>query len=444
MEFKSTAPRPTATASAPARRRPLRFGGLAASPPSSAAVSPSQMIGELQCMAAGLSALIYCYSLRGLQRILELEGATHVRGFNPCWQDPFSRGIWDNSKIALGFVLDGRAWLVFRGSDDSLDWDANFRFSKTRDDIHFGFSRCWDGLSRVVDPWLDEVAGVVPALVVTGHSLGGAIGVLAARSISQKGAIGIEAVLTFGAPKVGSKRFVERYNALPSNLQGPQGAVCLRDVTWQTRVRDDIVPKVCPNWMGFRHCGQDAGELEPGSVKSLRYFNATNFTLGPATNSGVVETLIKMLSDWIPYLKLFFYGAEKVKQGGLSHRMIGYQNAFGGALSFRDAIARHDVVIEAIQDPRPKDPPPIALLPPSLMSFAHPGPTRDEFPKESTKGWTLRLTVASILAVALLIVFFAAMLWSIKFLAPEFRPFGFGLIVLLTIGFVQKLRKDLR
>lgn len=443
MEFKTSAPKLTAVASASAQRKSLRFGGLAASRPSSGAIDHKQMNGELRCMAAGLSALIYCYSLRGLQRILKLENATHIRGFNPSWHDSFSHGFWDNSKIALGFVLDGRAWLVFRGSDDSLDWDANFRFSKTRDDIHFGFSRCWDGLSRVVDPWLDEIAGVVPALVATGHSLGGAIGVLAARSISQRGAIGIEAVLTFGAPKVGSKRFVEHYNALPANILGAQGTVSLRDVTWQTRVKDDIVPKVCPNWMGFRHCGQDAGELETGSDKPFRHFSTPNYMLGPATNPGVVETLIQTFSGWIPYLKVFFYGAEKIKQGGLSHRMIGYQNAFGGALSFRDAIARHDAVLDAIQDPRPNDPPRIALPLPSFMTFAHPVPTRDEFPKERTKGWTLRLTVVCILTLAMLLGFFVAMLWSITFLTPEFRPVGYGLIVLLTIGFVQKLRHDM-
>ena len=131
MEFMTSAPRLTAANSATVQRRSLRFGGLAASRPSSGTVDNKQMMGELRCIAAGLSALIYCYSLRGLQRILELENATHIRGFNPSWHDPFSHGIWDNSKIALGFVLDGRAWLVFRGSDDSLDWDANFRFSKT-------------------------------------------------------------------------------------------------------------------------------------------------------------------------------------------------------------------------------------------------------------------------------------------------------------------------
>ena len=32
---------------------------------------------------------------------------------------------------------------------------------------------------------------------------------------------------------------------------------------------------------------------------------------------------------------------------------------------------------------------------------------------------------------------FVAMLWSITFLTPEIRPVGYGLIVLLTIGFVQ-------
>lgn len=394
-------------------------------------------------MAAGLSSLIYCYNLEGLRRILELEGATHFRGFNPSWNDPYSQGIWDNSKIGMGFVLDGRAWLVFRGSDDNLDWDANFRFSKTKDHIHFGFSRCWDGLSVVVEPWLDEITGVVPSLVITGHSLGGAIGVLAARSISEKATIGIEAVLTFGAPKVGSRRFVERYNALPAFTQESKAAMCLRDVTWQTRIEDDIVPKVCPGWMGFRHCGQDARQLETPPDMAFRHLNDAGGLLVP-TNTSVVESLVTTFSDWIPFLKVFFYGAEKLKKGGLSHRMIGYQNFFGHSLSFHRAIARHDDVLEAIQDSRPDESPSIALPQPSFVTFANPVSTRNEFPKEITKGWTLRLTLVSIITLAFLVGFFAAMIWLVGFVHPQIRPLGYVLIVLLTIGFVQKLRHDLR
>lgn len=106
MEIKSSHPKPTKSSSSAEERRYLQFGGVAASPPLSFAADTKRLLGELRCMAAGLSSLIYCYNLEGLRRILELEGATHFRGFNPSWNDPYSQGIWDNSKIGMGFVLE--------------------------------------------------------------------------------------------------------------------------------------------------------------------------------------------------------------------------------------------------------------------------------------------------------------------------------------------------
>jgi triacylglycerol lipase len=99
-------------------------------------------------------------------------------------------------------------------------------------------------------------------LVVTGHSLGGALAVLAADILNAQGFL-IHSVYTFGQPRVGDATFAARYN------------MTLGQRTFRIVNSNDLVPRL-PGWlMGYRHCGQHFFITAAGAL----IFNPSLFTL---------------------------------------------------------------------------------------------------------------------------------------------------------------------
>ena len=116
-------------------------------------------------------------------------------------------------------VCDTHAVLAFRGTEPITlpNWltDAVVKLVKTDDydgRVHFGFSsvlkQTWPKLSTV----LEQIDG--RPLFVTGHSLGGALAVLAACRLAKSVNTPV-ATYTFGAPRVGDPEFCAGY-ALPT------------------------------------------------------------------------------------------------------------------------------------------------------------------------------------------------------------------------------------
>ena len=102
--------------------------------------------------------------------------------------------------------------------------------------MHRGFAR---GLSHVLPTLESALAGETKLLVVTGHSLGGAMATLAASRLRPAG------LYTFGAPRVGNHDF-----AGCIDRQVDDG------LTYQRFVGCcDIVTRVPPGFAGFRHTG---------------------------------------------------------------------------------------------------------------------------------------------------------------------------------------------
>jgi hypothetical protein len=146
-----------------------------------------------------------------------------------------------------GLVLEG--WggtiVVFAGTDPLLlaNWLTDFNTRLGADDVHTGFE---NGVKAV---W-QEVRSAVLAhnvspglLYLAGHSLGGALAVIAAKFFTEDRPADVGAVYTFGMPRCGGQHFVEAYGSE------------LGSRTYRFVHGDDIVPTVPPEGLGFRHVG---------------------------------------------------------------------------------------------------------------------------------------------------------------------------------------------
>jgi triacylglycerol lipase len=136
--------------------------------------------------------------------------------------------------------------LVFTGTNSAADWGINLSTLPVSDPgglpgkIHHGFLQALD---RV---WAGQVLprlAVATPLWVTGHSLGGALAALAAARCALTGRRPVQGLYTYGQPRAGNDDFRD---ALGAALSG----------RYFRYVNDrDIVPRVPPAALGFRHAG---------------------------------------------------------------------------------------------------------------------------------------------------------------------------------------------
>lgn len=118
-----------------------------------------------------------------------------------------------------GFVAESPEMVIlaFRGTTDKADWRTNLRARNPKTVlvkgrppvcVHEGFLRAYEAVQAEVERLL---AGVKDKpIYITGHSLGGAVAVVAAMSLARDE---IAACYTFGAPRVGDRSFDEYVKA---------------------------------------------------------------------------------------------------------------------------------------------------------------------------------------------------------------------------------------
>jgi hypothetical protein len=129
------------------------------------------------------------------------------------------------------------AALVFRGTSGFDGWLSNLKavpaYWPAGGWVHSGFKADFLGLWDKIEPFLSRIEF---PLYYTGHSLGGALAILAASIYPAK------AVYTFGAPKTGDANFADSVK----NAQ-----------IYRFENEHDIVPTVPPSAMPFDfcHCG---------------------------------------------------------------------------------------------------------------------------------------------------------------------------------------------
>jgi hypothetical protein len=187
--------------------------------------SPTDYDPEVAYLLSVIST--WCYSdKKTLKNVLKRE---HIAGRKP---DLFKSFTVENPALpvdANGFLISYKASggtplnvLCFRGTEpnnlvdvltDALVekhvWDR-----QTDEWVHRGFFLSLDVLWPEIAHTLGELGG---ALYITGHSLGGAIAVLAARRLLDAEVPGpsLRGVYTFGQPMVGNARFAASCDAMP-------------------------------------------------------------------------------------------------------------------------------------------------------------------------------------------------------------------------------------
>jgi len=117
----------------------------------------------------------------------------------------------------LFIAHNGTAIVIsFRGTEKFKDWltDAGIEFHNTPNGrTHKGFDKALDSVWSRITQTLEKVHQYGQPLWITGHSLGGALAVLAAArltlDIDQNVYKSINGLYTFGQPRVGDRVFVK-------------------------------------------------------------------------------------------------------------------------------------------------------------------------------------------------------------------------------------------
>ena len=150
-------------------------------------------------------------------------------------------------------VESGLIYIIFRGSAQDADWDTNFALNRTQGypysdnpqtkvQIHEGFSKAYLSVREVLHQTCSELEEGT-RLIVTGHSLGGALATLCALDL-QFNFFSTEperiSLYSFGSPRVGNSEFRQSFNRrVPNSYRVVNGM--------------DIVPAVPRPWQGYRH-----------------------------------------------------------------------------------------------------------------------------------------------------------------------------------------------
>lgn len=107
----------------------------------------------------------------------------------------------------------GEFIIIFPGTASARDWRTDAKILKTswweNAMVHSGFAEAFRSVGAEIMEAL--YAGRAERVVITGHSLGGALATLCADALEDAG-FDIEGVYTFGSPRVGNRTFARNYN----------------------------------------------------------------------------------------------------------------------------------------------------------------------------------------------------------------------------------------
>jgi hypothetical protein len=161
--------------------------------------------------------------------------------------------------------------------------------------VHFGFATEVDSIFPELIARVKDSSYVAKKVFLTGHSMGGAFAILAAAKLKSSG-MRIAAVYTYGAPRVGNRKFAESYK--PRHYRIEHG--------------NDIVPHLPPPptiselfGAGYLHTGKlkylpkgylDIEEVAPDSKTQHEIFRLINLCgMDGLTDDHKIESYVNYL-----------------------------------------------------------------------------------------------------------------------------------------------------
>ena len=176
--------------------------------------------------------------------------------------------------------------LVFRGTSSLKDWmtDAKFTFASLKGKkVHCGFDQAlncvWDELYDT----LCSVKGPEQSLWVTGHSLGGALAMLAVDRLTDA-LIDVAGLYTYGQPRVGDRDFARQFDV-------KMGRATFRFVN-----DEDAVTRVPPP-PAYRHVGTTCFFDNRGMLYRentfWNWFRSVSEGVALRTQAGAAETALQ-------------------------------------------------------------------------------------------------------------------------------------------------------
>ena len=122
----------------------------------------------------------------------------------------FQHDATDTQAYSVRDEDSGTLFIVFRGTSNLSDWATNLQSWMTKSPygwVHAGFLTAWRGIREVMQKEILHALGPKSRVVVTGHSLGGALATLCSVDLAQTIGVKDIACVTFGSPRVGGRSF---------------------------------------------------------------------------------------------------------------------------------------------------------------------------------------------------------------------------------------------
>ena len=162
-------------------------------------------------------------------------------------------------------------------NDLRADIDAAKVVAETVGHVHRGFKSEVDQLWPMIEKSLK--ANQTKKVWFCGHSLGGAMATISAgRCFISDIPSMPEALFTYGSPRVGTKRYINYCR--------------IQHIRWVNN--NDIVPRLPPAFVGFRHAGREMYLNRNGQLRNLDYWGKFGDRF-----RGFFRTLLKFRIDWL-------------------------------------------------------------------------------------------------------------------------------------------------
>jgi triacylglycerol lipase len=186
-----------------------------------------------------------------------------------------------SSTQLIVFMHSGAVIISFAGTDplSLVDWITDFDVAGTDKGSAVGLSTALQSVLLRIEDLLRSPPLAGKQVFVTGHSLGGALAVLAAQEIDAKQPGRVSAVYTYGMLRAGNAQFKSAYDQ------------ALGSRTYRMVHGEDIVPTVPPSSLvGSRHVGRHLSCVRLGKF-SLGALQPTTDSDQPQFAAGALAQL---------------------------------------------------------------------------------------------------------------------------------------------------------